>query len=197
MDALCLCDVNHVIHFASASVQGSQRQSVSHDSHHRGTAHPLQVGIHRHFTPSLYRPSTCEYSRVLYHTRGTPSCARVQSNGQHLCPCRGGLCRSKHQARSLGGHQVGPPTHPFGTCSIRFIRTKVSSPLEGRSRCGQQYRQDQAGHIRARIPHQWWHHPPLIFEVAAHHWKWQCHSQPQAPPLGGSRAVTPLLPQHT
>jgi len=30
----------------------SQRQSVSHDSHHGGTAHPSQVGVHRRFTPS-------------------------------------------------------------------------------------------------------------------------------------------------
>ena len=67
---------------------------------------------------SLHRPSTRERSRVLHHMQRAQS--HKESNGQHR-PHRhphGGLCHSKHQARSLGGRQAGPPP-PLLACVPR------------------------------------------------------------------------------
>ncbi len=86
----------------------------------------------------------------------------------------------------------GPLHHPFWHAQHAFHAHQGKQPTGGQSSRGQ-HGQELVRHIGARVPHRR-HHPPLILEAAAHHWERQCRSQPQARPLGGSRAVIPLLP---
>jgi len=176
----------------------SQRQSVSH---HGGTAHPSQVGVHRCFTsftpPPLStdqvpanaagysithaaRPVAQEFSQtgsVDAHAEE----ARVAANTglahweatkqalQHTLLARAAyVSRAPRQA----AHWRADPDAAGNIAEIRRAIFGYAFPIDGGT-------------------------TPLIFEAAAHHWKWQCRSQPRAPPLGGSQAVTPLLPRHT
>jgi len=142
------------------------------------TFHPLPLSTDQ-------VPDAAGYSIHTWRTQ-----MRKEPDRQHR-PCRhphSGPCRSKPQARSLGGR---PSTIPFGLRNMRSTPTKQSS-------CGPAaWPGTSTPYLGTRSPSTAAPPPPLIPKAAAHHWEWQHRSQPWACPSGGSRADPAPLPLHT
>jgi len=89
-----------------------------------------------------------------------------------------------------------PSTTPFGTRNTCWHARQGKQPTGGQiSDAASSIAEDRRAILGRALPYD--SGTTLIFESAAHHWERQCRSQAPGTPLGGSRAVIPLLPRHT
>ena len=140
---------------------------------------------------SPHRPSTRERSGVLHHTRGMPSRARIQPNGQCQRPCSGGPCRSKHWARSLGGRQAGPPPLLLAHAPRQAAHWRVDSDTAG------SIAENRRAILGRTFPFDSGTTPPSSSKRPHTTGSSNVATSPGVRPLGGNRADPPLPPRHT